>query len=206
MINRRSIREETVITFKEKIIVTVIGVLVISFVIWLSGVPGLLINGISHLSNNEDKYHNMAHQVEGEFVVEIDLSDLESNEGKILYDDKTQIYISHLNVENDSNYEVIFRSSGNYNTSGASLVSGIEHATFNNEPSKIFQAEAKATYGGETFVLSPATSTDLVYRDGDKFGFYLFPEGEEVEIDLDTDPIIEVEVTNLYRNLWVKKP
>ncbi len=168
---------------------------------------GLWINGISHLSNNTERHFNNAHPVDGEYVVQIDLSDFGSNEGKILFDDgENQIYISRVFVQNNSDYQVVFRSRGNFNLSSATLVSGIEHTYTDNGFTTIFHAEAKATYREDTFALSPSISSDLNYRDGDEFGFYLFPTDDEIDIDLERETTIEVTITNLYVNFWVKKP
>lgn len=188
----------------EKIVGIVLGLLVI---LWLSGLLSLWINGINYLANNVEGHLNKAIPVEGEYVVQIDLSDLKSNEGKILFDNgNNQIYLSKVFVENNTDYEVIFRSSGTYSLGTASLVSGIEHAYTNDGFTDIFHAEAKATYRGDTFVLSQSTSSGLNYRDGDEFGFYLFPTNDEIDINLEKDSIIEVTITNLYLNIWMKKP
>lgn len=191
---------------KEKLFAIIFGIMGLIFVLWLSGLFGLWINGISYISNNVEGYFNNAHQVDGEFVVEIDLSDFGDNEGKTLYDDgENQIYVSRVFVHNKSDYQVSFRSSGNYSLSGATLVSGIEHAYSKNGFTSLFHAEAKATYRGKTFALSPSGSSGLNYRDGDEFGFYLFPSGNEIDIDLVEESIVEVTITNLHVNLWARK-
>ena len=148
-----------------------------------------------------------AQPVDGEYVIQIDLSDFNNNEGKILFDDgENQIYISRVFVHNNSDYQVNLRSSGNYSLRSATLVSGIEHAYTDNAFTTIFHAEAKATYRGDTFALSRSSSSGLNYRDGDEFGFYLFPTDNEIDIDIEKESIIELTITNLHVNIWVKKP
>lgn len=161
-------------------------------------------HGIRHLAEDVERYHNNTHSMEGDYTVTIDLSDPESNEGKVLFDGEegNQIYISRI-VQSSSSYTVVFRSSGSYNLGGGTLVSGLEHARNKNGFTHEFKAEAQAMYNGETFKLRPSSSSGLNYLSGDEFGFYLFPPDEE--IDLTKEPTIEVTITNLQLNLWAKK-
>ena len=85
---------------------------------------------------------------------------------------------------NESDYEVFFRSSGDFNLGGATLVSGIEHARNNSSFTNIPKAEAQATYRGVTYKLRSSKFSSLNYHDGDEFGFYLFLSGEEIDIEL----------------------
>ncbi|CDQ20242.1 hypothetical protein [Halobacillus karajensis] len=119
-------------------------------------------------------------------------------------DSENKIYVTKV-THSDSEYEVTFRSSGSYDSGGATLISGLEHARNNNSFTTHFKAEAEATYKGEPYELSPSGSSGLNYRDGDQFGFYLFPPNQMKNIDLKEDPLIEVTITNLQINLWVKK-
>lgn len=165
----------------------------------------LWMKGISHVANDEG-YRNAAHPVKGEYSVELDLSDLGSNEGKVLYDDgENQIYVSNVIVNNESDYEVYFRSSGTFSLGGATLVSGTEYVRENNSFTDNFQAKAQAKYKGETYQLHYSGYSGLNYRDGDEFGFYLSRPDEEIIVDSEVDPIIEVTISNLYINYWVKK-
>ncbi|WP_188456038.1 hypothetical protein [Virgibacillus oceani] len=174
-------------------------------IVWASEMSGIWTKGISHVANAVEEYHNAAFPVDGEFTVDIDLSDLESNEGKVLFDDgKNQIFVSKV-VRNESDYEVVFRSSGDFSLGGATLVSGIEHVRNSNDLTTDFQAEAQASYMGDTYKLSPSGSSGLDYRDGDEFGFYLYRQDETIDIDLEKESMIEVTVTNLYMNLWAEK-
>jgi hypothetical protein len=162
--------------------------------------------GISYITSNIEDYYHKTFPKEGKYTVEIDLSDTESNEGKVLFEDsENKIYITKV-THIGSEYEVTFRSSGSYDAGGATLVSGLEHARNNNRFTSHFQAEAEAGYKGETYELSPSGSSRLKYNDGDQFGFHLFPPNQMKNIDLTEDPTIEVTVTNLQVNLWVKKP
>ncbi|SES67703.1 hypothetical protein SAMN05216389_101370 [Oceanobacillus limi] len=174
------------------------------FIIWISEHGGLWINGISHVANDTEDYHNNAYPVEGEYTVEIDLRDLESNEGRVLFDDgANQIYVSKV-IQNDSHYEVGFRSSGTFNTGGATLVSAVEHAHNRQGFTDIFRAEAQASYRGEDYELFQSGSSGLNYRDGDEFGIHLPSPDEGIDIDLEKEPMIEITITNLYINIWAE--
>ena len=180
-----------------------IGILVIPRII--EGIH-LQSKGISYLTSNIEDYYHKTFPQEGKYTVEIDLSDIESNEGKVLFEDsENKIYITEV-THSGSEYEVTFRSSGNYDTGGATLVSGLEHIRNNNGFTSHFKAEAEAVYKGETYELSPSGSSRLNYLDGDQFEFHLFPPNQMKNIDIKEDPIIEVTITNLQVNLWVKKP
>ncbi|WP_245807782.1 hypothetical protein [Halobacillus massiliensis] len=162
--------------------------------------------GISYISSNIEDYYHTVFPQEGKVTIEIDLSDLESNEGKVLFEDsETKIYITKV-THDDSEYNVTFRSSGSYDAGGATLVSGLEHERNNNGLTSHFKAKAEAVYKGENYELSPSGSSGLHYRDGDRFGFYLLPPNQMKNIDLIEESIIEVTITNLQVNLWVKKP
>ncbi|WP_164669746.1 hypothetical protein [Virgibacillus doumboii] len=177
-------------------IVTVGAVLIV----FLSELGGVWINGISYLASDVEDYHNNAHAVEGKYKVEIDLSDLESNKGKVLFDDgENRIYVSRVIVKNGPEYEVFFRSSGTFSLGGATLVSGVDHTH------EEFRAEAKATYSGKSYKISQSDYSGLKYRNGDEFGFYLFPPEEDIDVDLEEESMIEVTVENLYVNLWAEK-
>ncbi|SDJ78815.1 hypothetical protein [Sediminibacillus albus] len=162
--------------------------------------------GISYITSNiEDYYHN-AFPKEGKYTVEIDLIDIESNEGKVLFEDSENTIDVTKVTHSGSKYEVIFRSRGSFGSGGAILISGLEHTHKNNSFTSHFKAKAEAVYKDETYELSPSGSSGLDYRDGEHFGFYLFPPNQLKDIDLEEDPILEVTITNLQVNLWVKKP
>ncbi|MFG6113682.1 hypothetical protein ACGTN9_00740 [Halobacillus sp. MO56] len=161
-------------------------------------------DGIRHLAQDVERYHNNTRSMEGDYTVTIDLSNPESNEGKVLFDGEEgdQIYISRI-VQSSSSYIVVFRSSGSYNLGGGTLVSGLEHARNKNGFTHEFKAKAQASYNGETYKLKPSSSSGLNYRSGDEFGFYLFSPDEE--IDITKEQTIEVTITNLQLNIWAEK-
>ncbi|OIJ08804.1 hypothetical protein BKP35_17425 [Anaerobacillus arseniciselenatis] len=186
--------------------VALVGVFVILLTLWGSGWLNLWKNGISVIANDVDRYHLQTYPIDGEYTVTIDLSDLRSNVGKVLYDDgNNQIYVETVYVRNESDFEVGFRTSGTYRLSGATLVSGIEHARTDNGFTSFERANAIATYRSESFKIYRSGSSGLNYRDGASFGYYLIPHDKEVVVDLDKDATMELNISNLYMHEWKKK-
>ncbi|WP_139185070.1 hypothetical protein [Psychrobacillus sp. OK028] len=165
----------------------------------------LWINGISVIADDVEGYQVQSYPVDGEYSVKIDLSDFDSNEGKVLYDDgENQIYVEKVFVNGNSDYEVSFMSSGTYSLRGATVVSGSEHARTENGFTHINQVNATATFQDDIYKIYPSSSSGLNYKDGDSFAFYLFPHDKEVEVDIEKDSIIEVKLSNLYMLNWEK--
>lgn len=185
--------------------VLIIGITIIAFIFWISGWLNLWINGISVIANDIEGYRLHSYPVDGEYSVKIDLNDIDSNEGKVLYNDgENQIYAEKVLVDGQS--EVYFRSSGNYSLRGATLVSGNEQARTDNGFTSINHVNATATYQGDSFIIYQSGSSGLNYRDGDSFGFYLLlTDDKGVDVDIKKDAIIEVKLSNLYMNRWEKK-
>ncbi|TYS62079.1 hypothetical protein FZD47_18535 [Bacillus infantis] len=161
--------------------------------------------GINYFTNDIENYHNIAHPIEGEYTIEIDLNNLDKNKGKVLFDDEeNQIYVSKVIAHNTNEYELFFRSSGSSSLGGATIISGVEHKPNNEGLISKFQAKAEATYRGNTCELIPSKYSGLNYSDADEFGFYLELPKELVP-DFEEEGMIDVTVTNLYMNLWAEK-
>ena len=87
--------------------VIIIGLPITVFLLWITGAINLWFYGMGDISDNVKFYSLELKPIDGEYSVLIDLSDLESNRGKILYDDgEHQIYISDVFISNEENYEV----------------------------------------------------------------------------------------------------
>lgn len=161
--------------------------------------------GINYFTNDIEKYHNNAHPIKGEYTIEINLNDLESNKGKVLFDDgENQIHVLKVIAHGKNEFELLFRSSGNVNPGGATMVSGVEHNHNKDGLIRKFQATAKATYQGDTYTLNPSKYSGLKYNDGDEFGFYLELPNDMIP-DSENKGKVDMTVTDLYLNLWSKK-
>lgn len=158
----------------------------------------LHIHGISYIAEQTEGYFKVTEPIEGEFTVELDLSNPESNEGKILFDDgDNSISVLDVVPQEKTGYEVIFRSHGSERADGAALISGVAHEYTDKGFTHSLEAEAQASIdGGEPFELSPSSSTGLSYRDGDRFGFILDAPSESATASMT--------VRNLQLNLWAE--
>lgn len=189
---------------KEAIIACVLIVLGVFFVIWLTGHLGLWMNGMNHVVDRATISH--AHAFDGTYSVDIDLNDLARNEGKVVLNkDGYQIVVSEVITSGNSDYEVMFRSIGRYSLSDASLVSGLIHTETADVKmgTESMSAVAEGTYRGETFPLTESQIAGIIHKNGDEFGFYLFPPDVDVEIDLEEDSIITISLSNLAINYWM---
>jgi len=166
---------------------------------------GLWTEGIAYIVNNTKEFNDKeGHIVQGEYSISIDLSNLEGNIGKELYNDGThRIYVSHL--ENTGRtYIIVFRSIGDYSLTSASLVSGVHHATINeNSFTILMSAKMTANYNGEIYESSESGISGLNYKNGDDFSFYIFPSDAYKTIN--EKDIVKLTVTDLYKNIWRKK-
>lgn len=160
----------------------------------------LHVNGISHIAGQVDDYYKISEPVDGEFTLELDLNDLASNEGKILFDDgDSRISVKEVVEREEAGYEVIFRSHGVEQSNGAVLVSGVDHFRTETGLSQSIEAEAQADFSdGEAIELTPSSGSGLIYHDGDHFGFYLDTPAEGANK-------VKVTISNLQLNLWIEK-
>jgi hypothetical protein len=186
---------------------------IIILVIWQTGLMGIWTAGMSYIANNTTVFTDTkGHIVEGEFSISIDLSDLESNIGKELYNDGThKIYVSWVDNTGDVNaggYRIGFRASGHYSLTNASLISGVQHVMV-DENSFTYDMSAKMTaeYNNKVYNSSVFGMSGLNYKDGDDFGFYIFPSEayEMEEISLNETGMVDLTVTDLFENIWCKK-
>ncbi|GGA72791.1 hypothetical protein [Ornithinibacillus halotolerans] len=184
---------------------------IIGLVILLISVPAIYFSiqiitlwsqGIGKVGNDSEKYYYSTFPVEGVYDVEIDLGNIESNKGKVLYEENgLEIQVSDVVVKESSESIIYFRAIGHANLNGAMLVSGLEH-TENSTDAK-FNAKANIEYEGATFELEPNSYSALEYKDGDEFSFYLFPQ--DIELDVEEVLTVTVSVSNLQLNWWMMK-
>lgn len=198
---------------KKKIIISVLIFVSILIVLWSTGLIGLWENGISYIANNTKQFNDLqSHIIEGNYSVSIDLSNLESNLGKELYNDGIhRIYVSYVGNTGDINsggYRIGFRASGQYSLTKATLISGEHHATLGDKSvTNTMSAKMTAEYNGKTYTSSEMGMSGLNYKDGDDFSFYIFPTEayEKNEISLNEKGIVHLTVTNLFENIWSKQ-
>lgn len=185
------------------ILIPIIAVLLL--VLWVTGLIGIWTDGISYIANNKKEFTDTeSHIVEGEYSISIDLSNIENNIGKELYNDGNhRIYVSWIDNTgsiDSGGFRIGFRSSGNYSLNHASLISGVHHATV-DENSFTYNMSAKMTakYNGLVYDSSVFGTSGLNYKDGDDFAFYIFPTEayEKKEISLNETGRVELTVRDL---------
>ena len=101
--------------------------------------------------------------------MEIDLNNLDSNSGKVVYDDgKCKIEVKSVDYEN-GDYKVYFKSYGKYDKNGGILISPILHTndSLKNEAFINTSVDEDLNYTGKLY-----TSGSLL-KDGDEFGFVI---------------------------------
>ncbi|MCM3610032.1 hypothetical protein M4S82_02145 [Planococcus sp. MERTA32b] len=156
----------------------------------------LHIHGISHIAEQTEDYYHITEPIEDEYSVELDLTDPESNKGKVLFDDgDNTVSVLEVVPRGESGFEVIFRSRGSERADGAALISGVEHGYTEDGFTHSLKAEAVAAFdNGEPVELSSANSTSLIHRDGDQFSFLMdTPSDSEAA---------SITLSNLQLNLW----
>ncbi len=193
-------------------IVSVSLIAVIVFSLWVTGIIGLWIDGMPYIVNSSDKIYPSGNKIPGAYTISINLGDLESNIGKDLYNDgEYRIYVGWIDNTGNLNtggYMIGFRSSGNYSLNGATLVSGLQHkVTDQYSYETVFTAEMVAEHNGNVYNSSIHGASGINYKDGDFFSFYIFPTEayENGEITLDGKGTVDLTITNLFKNTWIRK-
>lgn len=178
-------------------------------VLWSTGLISLWTKGIVYSTDNSNW---SGHKITEEYSVSIDLSNLQNNVGKELYNDGIhRIYVSHVDNTGDENtggYTITFRSVGDFSLDGASLISGVQHMKHGeNQFTYDMSAEMTADYKGLSYDSSVYGLTALNYKDGDAFSFYIFPADayKTKEVTLKEKEVVHLTLTNLYKNIWIKK-
>jgi hypothetical protein len=193
---------------KTLIYITALLTVIIIVVLWSSGLFGLWSNGMAFLANNTNEFTGKnGHRIEGNYSLKVDLSDLESNIGKEIYNvGDHRIYVSWLQRTHNGGYDIGFRSSGQYSLSGASLISGLHHEAINDHSfTTTTTAKLTAEYDGNTFEAGATGKCGLNYKDGDCFSFTFFLNDEQNEVSTADVSIVELTITELYKNIWIKK-
>ena len=201
------------IKLKRLAIALIIIIAAIIATLFFTGYLTLWTKGIAALANNTEAFTDKNGKViPGEYSVSIDLADLQSNVGKVLYNEGGyRIYVSFIdNTEaiRSGGYRIGFRACGQYSLTNASLISGVRHSTVGHKQFTYdMSAKMEASYKGKVYNCGEFGTSGLNYRDGDDFSFYIFP-GEAYdskEVSLNEKGTVKLTVTNLYKNVWTQK-
>lgn len=201
---------------KKKIRLTVaiatIIILVCVLYFFQSGLLGFWTDGIVYIANSTDKYTCTYEKIDDTYAVDISLSDLEKNKGKILYEDgKYKIIVDWVdNTENvnQGGYRIGFKAIGVASINGAELIiSGVKHTYIEGEGfNNSLTSKATARYNQYNYECEIYGEGPFA-KDGDCFSFYIFPHSayESGNITLKEQGVVTLTISDLCKNIWSKK-
>lgn len=200
-------------------IITII-IVFISIILFKSGTYGAWRHGLSSQLSSAD-YALSYNEIPGSWPVKLDLADLDSNAGKVLYEDTSGCRILVDSVdEHEGAYRVWFRSYGVCGWEGGTLVSGCqtvpaENASGQGDSPPLRQTAANgedsfwtwetsasmtAAVDGTDYPCTLAGESSLIYKNGNQFGFHLNPRRSDWEpVDIGGLEQITVTVSGLTR-------
>lgn len=178
----------------------VIIIAIIIIILLENGVYGTYRHGLAFQFHNSN-YGISYQDIPGSWSVELDLTDLESNAGKVLYEDETGYRITVQAVDlngktREAGYRVWFRAYGVYDHTGGHLVSGcqsmpVDKTTYTLSSS----ASMTAAVGATSYPCSEAGASGLIYKDGNMFGFHLNPRAPQDFSYIPIDGLDKISVT-----------
>lgn len=162
-----------------------------------NGAYGTWRHGLSYQFANSN-YRIVYEEIPGDYSVELDLKDLESNVGKVLYHDDSgcRIVVDSVDENRRGEYRVWFRAYGVYERAGGTLVSGcqttpVEKTTWTLDMS----TSMTATVDGVEYPCTLAGASGLIYQDGNNFGFHLNPRAEDTWEPVSIEGLDQLTVT-----------
>jgi len=193
-------------------IISVSIIIIIVAILWLTGVIGLFLNGMSYIGDNTRKFTcKEGYLMTDEYSFSIDFHDLESNVGKEVYNDgESTILVSWLDNTGSSDtggYRIGFRSYGTYTLNGAALVSGACHEQVDDTSITTYMtAKMTAGYNDKVYESNVLGTSGLNYKQGDEFSFYIFPTDayDNGEVSLQEDGIVQLSIKDFYKNIWTR--
>lgn len=126
----------------------------------------------------DSNYQIFYEDIPNSFSVELDLKDLESNVGKVLYADESgcRVLVDSVDENRQGEYRVWFRGHGVYARDGGQLVSGCQSMRVDKVTWTMSTTAAMtAAVNGSRYPCSQAGTSGLIYKDGNQFGFHLNP-------------------------------
>ena len=184
--------------------------IIVFSVLYYLGYIGIWTQGISYHAGNLNRFNYASFIDENEYSIKINLNNLDSNIGIILYDDgECSIVVDSVDfVEWEyGGYRIYFRSHGSYNTNNAKLVSGVKHFVNENQYfSTIMTVKMKAIYMDKTYESDIMGVSGITYKDGDIFSLYIFANPPyDGNVSIPNVEEVVLTVTNLSHNIWSKK-
>jgi hypothetical protein len=198
-----------------KIIIVIIFIIayIILKLLYESGYIAMKGYGISAIASNMEIFTNEdSYLINENHTIYVNLSDLDSNIGKTLYNDGlNSIKIESVvidDVEEPGNYIIKFRAYGSYDLQKASLVSATKFINLKYSKLDVKEiSEIFIMYKGEKQSCRIRGLSGLNYKDGAWFAVTVFPSIEYVnEVIQDKEYcIVEMTFTSLYYNKWRRR-
>lgn len=178
----------------------VVTLFLLTFALLYKGYIGVWMDGFRFFNN--DSYSYRTEILEGMYFIDIDLENIEVNKGKVLLENNNTKIVVYDIIKNKGVYEIVFRSYGNYSIDGGVLLSGIKHTKTDEGYFPDLIATAYTEYNGKIYEADVSTISNLIYKDGDAFGFYLLPYADVLEKGSNN---VKIKIDNLCMNEWIKK-
>ena len=199
-------------TKQEKKIVCIMVIVMVSGILCLNTSHyGVWSEGVRYMNMHPDEYTAMCQINPQEYSVEIDLNDLDSNAGKRIWEDGEQ-YIEIASVDcmtrKGGGYRIFFRSHGVYEFNKGSLTTKTSSLSRNNDSEAAIDNPTTLTaiYNGTVYVCNFQGETFYDKRDGNHFGYYLFPSEayKNAKIPYENAGTVIVTIRNLAEYTWTR--
>lgn len=163
-----------------------------------AGYFSLWIDGMRYVVYDLNRYAYTYEAIEETEPFTISLRDPDSNKGMVVYDGGTcRIEVSGVDAQ-DGHYRIHFRSYGNYDIDGATLISARKHDIRRGRISSAGDLEAALVCVADDHSYScKVAGTAGVYKNGDSFSFHI-PD-EAVTEQTETLTLV---FHHLIRNRW----
>lgn len=202
--------------FRTKLTITLCCAVVaflIFFTLWQNDTIGVYQKGMAFFI--EDSSYTINYEALDLIAeTDIDLYNLNNNAGKIIYNDgKCKIEITMIKKEADGKYNAFFRTYGSYNRLGGSLISPTKQLmTEERNYKEDFVGKMQVVVNDKIYESYYSASSGINYKDGDEFGFYLFPleyyKNDKLLLEdniAKQNGIVHVRLYNLVRTTWSRK-
>ena len=185
-------------------------ILVIAGVLWRNGTIGIWRYGMAFLETDSSYIVRSRELYNLNIEMQIDLNNLDSNVGKIIYNDgECKIEIKSVSYEN-GDYKVYFKSYGKYDRKGGILISPISHTNDSLKQDVFIQTNVDddLNYLGKLYY----SSSLLKY--GDEYGFTILSsdileekiENKKVKDIIKQDGVkVKVTLSNFIKYTWTRK-
>lgn len=194
-------------------LVASISLLFLFFVLWENGTIGVGLRGMAFLM--EDSGYTIHYdRFDRTIEAELDLVNLERNAGKVVYDDgEHRIVLTQVRMEPDGGYNAFFRNYGRFNPRGGTLVSPTRQVMTEQ---RYYTSESigkmRVAVAGIPYESRVSASSGLNYKDGDEFGFHLFPTETYMNGTFlleapirDAGGKVTIQLYDLVRTTWSRK-